>query len=192
MHRRQAYSELSFGLWNTQCLIYFHWNILLCHQDGLKGYTIIVGWKIWDHSNVKYKSHHFLQCRCSETVTLRLVITWLLLPAQFLHSGFLLTFHIKIKSILLWVHPPPFWYETIVSIEQVKEIRKTGKKITQNRILLFPVDIMWPHWAVSSKNFTPHVKYKVIFPPCLWNPENKDKLWQQPPPLGTHILHVAM
>lgn len=54
---------------------------------------------------------------------------------------------------------------------------KNRKKYYKTEFWCF--QLTWcDHTGCFLKNFTPHVKDKVIFPPCLWNRSTKIKLWE--------------
>lgn len=73
----------------------------------------------------------------------------------------------------------PCWYWFIISINDVKVMRKWVKrknkqKKRQNKSsVFFPVEIIWPHTAVSLKS-TSSAPPQVTFPPSLWN-RSRDK-----------------
>lgn len=104
------------------------------------------------------------------------VIVTTVISAQFLHGGMFLHQH-QIHHGMTTVST--HWYKnfndkSMISTDQVEEMRKIGKKTSKTVFWCFQLT-WYDHTTCFLKIFTLHVKDKVIFPPCLWNQGSKSK-----------------
>ncbi len=106
-----------------------------------------------------------------------LSLIWYCLLTFSMVAVFCSPLHVNIKSIILWVCFP--------LLIQKCHFHSTGKGKVKNRKKKYYKTEFWcfqltwcDHTGCFLKNFTPHVKDKVIFPPCRWNRSTKIKLWE--------------